>query len=275
MKKRKLNNAEDYTFLQDIIDAYRYPDGTLNKIAIFISSLALVLLLIAGHFVIQGISNIKNSSKVTTVVASELNVDEISDYITDSYLQAISGYSKGNINQEAAKKKLLNFLAEYINSDDGFTSEQKSALNNILNEYVNSTNIYKDMAKNKDNIETLTTMINNLKVEDKEYVDQLIKLLEKELADNGAMDDEKRTELTNKIVALRNEIIPITDELKSNQQKSEAEIKSLIEQQGKDFQKQIDDINGKLTNNDKYFQFGYDPETGCYGYQVNGEFKPW
>ena len=40
------------------MDTYRYPDGTLNKVAVFISTLALILLVTVGHFVIDGIKNI-------------------------------------------------------------------------------------------------------------------------------------------------------------------------------------------------------------------------
>ena len=74
MKKKFNDTRDNYTLLQDIIDTYRYPDGTLNKIAIFISTLALVLLITLGHFMILGIKNLRS---MKTVSASELTVDEI------------------------------------------------------------------------------------------------------------------------------------------------------------------------------------------------------
>ena len=59
MRNKNNYTQEESTLFQDIVNTYRYPDGTLNKIAVFISTLALVLLVILGHFMILGIKNIK------------------------------------------------------------------------------------------------------------------------------------------------------------------------------------------------------------------------
>ena len=132
--------------MQDIIRTYRYPDGTLNGIAVFISTLALILLLVLGHFVIGGIKNIRGMNKVS---ASELTLGEIEEYITDTYLDAVDDYTKGDIPHEAAKKQILSHIAEYLDSSSAFTEDQKAEMEEIilaciqemnLDEYQNETN---------------------------------------------------------------------------------------------------------------------------------------
>lgn len=138
MKKKRTNPREESTLLQEIIQTYRYPDGTLNGIAVFISTLALVLLLILGHFMILGIKNIRSLNSVS---ASELTLNEIEEYITDSYLDAVDEYTDGDISHEAAKRKILNHIAEYLDSSSAFTDDQKSELLEVIAEYVDGMNL--------------------------------------------------------------------------------------------------------------------------------------
>ena len=366
MKNYNKTTRENYTLLQDIIDTYRYPDGTLNKLAVFISTLALVLLIILGYFLIGGIKNLRSMEKVS---ASELTIDEIQEYITNSYMDAIDDYAPGDLDQEMAKRKILKFLADYVTSSNGFTAQQMEALDEIFNEYLSNTQIYDSIEENKKSIDALTEVINNKYEENKSYVDQLVKLLQDELDNNAAVDDTRYKELNSQIEnlraylsgeidetnnnltsmldelrrtyenslgaqnyssgavyqkgdyviynehlyisksdnnssspqdsskweltdlekiiknlektteeeinALHDEMINVTNEIKISQEEADTEIINTVNQQGKDFQEQIDAINSKLSSNDKTFQFGYDPETGSYGYMVDGEFKPW
>ena len=41
-----------------------------------------------------------------------------------------------------------------------------------------------------------------------------------------------------------------------------------------DLQEQIDRINDRISDNETYFEFGYDPVTNSHGYYVGDEFKP-
>ncbi len=359
MKNYKKTPREDYTLFQEIIDTYRYPDGTLNKVAVFISTLALVLLITLGHFVIVGIKNIRG---MNTVSASELTVDEIEKYITNTYLDAIDDYTPGELDQEAAKRKILKFLAEYVQSSNGFTTEQNEALLQIMEEYLTNNDIYSNIEDNRKAIEELTKVIDNKYAENKSYVDQLIALLQSELDENTNADDERYKELTKELENLKSysdgrldeasanlnslidglkrtyenslgateyaggktyqkgdyviyqehlyvslkdnntasptdsnaweltdlekiianlqktvfqEMESMYNELKTSQEESEAMLTETINQQGEDFQAQIDRINERISSNEQFFQFGFNPDTGTYGFMVNGEFKPW
>jgi len=201
MKKTRKSTREDYTLFQDIMDTYRYPDGTLNKVAVFISTLALILLITVGHFVIDGIKNI---SKMNTVTASELTIEEIQDYITNSYLDAISKYGDGNINQDKARENILKMLAEYLESSNGFTDQQQEALNHIIEEYLLSTTIYEDVNQNSNAIRNISNLIENKYSENKEYISQLKELLLNEISANTNIDESNYKELNEQIEKLQN-----------------------------------------------------------------------
>ena len=201
MKKTRKSAREDYTLFQDIMDTYRYPDGTLNKVAVFISTLALILLITVGHFVIDGIKNI---SKMNTVTASELTIEEIQDYITNSYLDAISKYGDGNINQDTARENILKMLAEYLESSNGFTDQQQEALNHIIEEYLLSTTIYEDVNQNSNAIRNISNLIENKYSENKEYISQLKELLLNEISANTNIDESHYKELNEQIEKLQN-----------------------------------------------------------------------
>jgi len=201
MKKTRKSTREDYTLFQDIMDTYRYPDGTLNKVAVFISTLALILLITVGHFVIDGIKNI---SKMNTVTASELTIEEIQDYITNSYLDAISKYGDGNINQDKARENILKMLAEYLESSNGFTDQQQEALNHIIEEYLLSTTIYEDVNQNSNAIRNISNLIENKYSENKAYISQLKELLLNEISANTNIDESHYKELNEQIEKLQN-----------------------------------------------------------------------
>ena len=201
MKKTRKSTREDYTLFQDIMDTYRYPDGTLNKVAVFISTLALILLITVGHFVIDGIKNI---SKMNTVTASELTIEEIQDYITNSYLDAISKYGDGNINQDTARENILKMLAEYLESSNGFTDQQQEALNHIIEEYLLSTTIYEDVNQNSNAIRNISNLIENKYSENKAYISQLKELLLNEISANTNIDESHYKELNEQIEKLQN-----------------------------------------------------------------------
>lgn len=201
MKKTTKNTRDEYTLFQDIMDTYRYPDGTLNKIAVFISTLALILLVTAGHFIINGIKSI---NKLDTVTASELTIDEIQDYITSAYLEAIGEHADGNINQDLAKEKILQMLAEYLESSNGFTKQQQDALNRIMEEYISNSTIYSDMAQNSNDIKNISNIIEKKFSDNKEYISQIQQLLQNEINANTNIDETHFKELNEQIEQLQN-----------------------------------------------------------------------
>ncbi len=201
MRNKKRLTQEESTLLQEIISTYRYPDGTLNGIAVFISTLALVLLLIFGHFTIKGIKNIAGLNKVS---ASELTLAEIEDYITDSYLDAISEYTHGNMDKEAARRKILKHLSETINSSEAFTTTQKEQLMEEIANYISNIDI--------DVLLTDSTAIKEINAKLDKYIQEnaasleLLKAtLEQEIKNTNVYTDEQIAvlkDLLDKLTAL-------------------------------------------------------------------------
>ncbi len=331
MKKPKNPHKNEYTLLQDLMETYRYPDGTLNRIAVFISALALVLLITVGHFIISGIRSIKD---MDTVSASELSADEMEQYITNCYMDAIAGYAQGDINQALAKKKILKFLADYIQSSNGFTLKQNESLKEIIKDYLNNTTIYSDIDKNANDIKALSALIENKYQENIKNLNTLKDYLQTQLDNNNTLDEETRKNLKETIDALRtyvddNDAISVKTlehyinninsairddmtnadntlkddmsnaddaikkdladsifnldtslrndmtEANTNLQNNINNVENNLTTEDENLKKMIDQINNRISDNDVYFEFGYDPNTGSYGYYVGDQFKPW
>ena len=186
-KKQKLSRGKS-TLLQEIIRTYRYPDGTLNGIAVFISTLALVLLLILGHFLILGIQNIKS---LKTVSASELTLNEIEEYITDSYLDAVDDYTKGDIDHEAAKRRILNHIAEYLEASSAFTDEQKAELLDVVSQYVNDMNLDEYKTATNKSIENINSAFEEYVKQNAITLDLITQMLQNEIDSNNNYTKEQ------------------------------------------------------------------------------------
>ena len=64
------------------------------------------------------------------------------------------------------------------------------------------------------------------------------------------------------------------DELKLSQETGDAMLQENMDTKDNDLQEQIDRINDRISDNETYFEFGYDPSTNSHGYYVGNEFKP-
>ena len=188
MKKRKHTTREDYTLLQDIIRIYRYPDGTLNSIAVFISTLALILLLIFGHFVIKGIQSING---MNTVSASEFTLGEIEEYITDTYLNAVDDYTAGDIPHEAAKRRILKHIAQYLDSSSAFTNEQKDELIEVITQYVAGMNLDEYKTATNKSIEDINSAFAAYVNQNDATLQLLTQMLQSEIDNNNNYTKEE------------------------------------------------------------------------------------
>ena len=176
------------SLLHEIVRTYRYPDGTLNGIAVFISTLALVLLLILGHFLILGIKNLRS---MHTVSASELTLNEIEEYITNSYLDAVDDYTKGEINHEAAKRRILKHIAEYLDSSSTFTDDQKSELLDVISQYVDGMNLDEYKTETNKSIENINSTFEAYVKQNAITLDVLTKMLQNEIDSNNNYTKEQ------------------------------------------------------------------------------------
>ncbi len=149
MEKNRKYSQEESTLLQEISQTYRYPDGSLNGIAVFISALALVLLLILGHFTIKGIQNIKNMG---TVSASEMSLEEIEKYFND-----------------------------YISNNGSLTEQQKKALNQFISQYLDELSLQESVEKNEEAFNNIEKTINSYISSNEENLALMQELIKNEI----------------------------------------------------------------------------------------------
>ena len=188
MRSAKTNPS----LFDEVIKVYRKENGQLNKLAIFISILALILVLMLGHIMINAF---KEHLGLNTVAASELTLEEISDEVTNSFISTLDGYVDGNYTQEELKEKLLSLLGEYINSSGNFTEKQINELNQAMEEYLLGTTIYSDISKNHQAIEDLKALIEEKYNCNFAYISAVKAELQSLLNSNKDLDDSRYNEI--------------------------------------------------------------------------------
>lgn len=224
MRNKNNYTQEESTLLQEIVRAYRYPDGTLNGIAVFISTLALVLLLIFGHFTINAIKHVIGLTKVS---ASELDLKGVEEYVTETYLDAIDDYTNGKIDHETAKARILKQLAAYVNSSSALTYEQKDEIIRSMEDYLKTINLDEYMATNNTNVNEIRASLEKYAKENEETIKLIKTTIREDIEGNKKLTDEeieKLNELYEKIKKLEasdinqvnSEINNMHDELTEN-----------------------------------------------------------
>ena len=251
MKKKHKYTREESTLLQEIVRTYRYPDGTLNGIAVFISTLALVLLLIFGHFTINGIKRLTGLNKVS---ASELDMSGIEQYITETYLDAIEDYSDKKIDHETAKKRILKQLAAYINSSSSFTNEQKDAIKTSIEEYLNTISLDEYMTENTKSVTEIKSSFEKYVKENESTVNLIKTSLKDEINNNKNLTDEELTKL---------------NELYDKIKKLEASDINQVNSQINDVH---DELSQNITNN--YNSFIYKIYDGIEDWSADNSYTP-
>jgi len=256
-----------------------------------------------GRFVF---THVKNYFFPHTVTAAELTgdmtFDEIYNAITEAYMSNIDDYTNGSMSHDEMRRKIAKMIGEYLSSTNGFTDSQIEYLNTTIEEYISNTTINEDIQKNKNDIKELTKLIDDKYKENQAYAADLAKNLQEQLDNSTNTGDSRYNEVNNLIKNLdnytkgsiadtSNNLKQMIKDLQKLTEDNVTELNTTIETQGKDFQEQIDAINAEIdtrfSDNDANFNFGYDPETGAYGYYVGGTynsetgtveggtFKPW
>ncbi len=274
---KKNYTEEDYTFLEEVIRTFRYPDGTLNKIAVFISTLALVLILVLGHFVIEQIKKVTNAGEVK---AAELTVSEIEDYITDSYMKAIDEYYNGTLNEDQAKAKIIKLLADYLSSSSAFTTEQQKEIIENISKYLSDKEIETIISDSSTHIKEINNTLEKYMSDNQTSIENLKTALLNEIQNNKQLSNEEVASLkeyydkiskleANDFVQVNNYINDVnhmlSDTIEKNQKQTMADIDELNER--------IQKLEKKTTSeNEEDFQFSY--KDGAYGYRINDVFYP-
>jgi len=274
---KKNYTEEDYTLLEEVVRTFRYPDGTLNKIAVFISTLALVLILVLGHFVVE---QVKRMAGPKEVKASELTVSEIEDYITDSYLKAIDEYYKGDLNEAQAKDKIIKLLADYLSSSSAFTAEQQKEIIESISKYFSEKEIETIISDSSEHIKEIKATLEKYMSENQTSIDNLKNALLYEIQNNKQLSDQELATLKeyyNKISKLEaSDFTQVNDYINEINQT----LKKTIEKNQADNEQQINSLDERIkaleerTTAEDENEFNFEVKDGAYGYTIKGTFYP-
>lgn len=274
---KKNYTEEDYTLLEEVVRTFRYPDGTLNKIAVFISTLALVLILVLGHFVVE---QVKRMAGPKEVKASELTVSEIEDYITDSYLKAIDEYYKGDLNEAQAKDKIIKLLADYLSSSSAFTAEQQKEIIESISKYFSEKEIETIISDSSEHIKEIKATLEKYMSENQTSIDNLKSALLYEIQNNKQLSDQELATLKeyyDKISKLEaSDFTQVNDYINEINQT----LKKTIEKNQADNEQQINSLDERIkaleerTTAEDENEFNFEVKDGAYGYTIKGTFYP-
>jgi hypothetical protein len=274
---KKNYTEEDYTLLEEVVRTFRYPDGTLNKIAVFISTLALVLILVLGHFVVE---QVKRMAGPKEVKASELTVSEIENYITDSYLKAIDEYYKGDLNEAQAKDKIIKLLADYLSSSSAFTAEQQKEIIESISKYFSEKEIETIISDSSEHIKEIKATLEKYMSENQTSIDNLKSALLYEIQNNKQLSDQELATLKeyyDKISKLEaSDFTQVNDYINEINQT----LKKTIEKNQADNEQQINSLDERIkaleerTTAEDENEFNFEVKDGAYGYTIKGTFYP-
>ncbi|SDB46422.1 hypothetical protein SAMN02910298_02320 [Pseudobutyrivibrio sp. YE44] len=251
MRNTKKNTQGFSTQIRKI---YIREDNTLNKVSLFLSALAIALIVVLMmHF--------KGLNLFTKSEASELTVEETREEIY-----------------------------EYIDSLDGFTDAQKLALDSIISSYLDE----KSTALTEDDLKTIYELINEKYQSNKSSLETIKTELVNQLSATSTTDTEHYNELSKLIEELNTWLTNtnnnqtadkksfnlLIEDLRSYSQSADSNLNNLINNlssttssEDELLHKEIDYLKERTTDAETEFFFGY--QNDCYGYYVqNGDFKP-
>lgn len=175
---------------------YIRSDGSLNKLAITISVLALLIALVA-FLIVSG--NFNKLSKVEETVLNTMASGEGQDAVATAFLRGIEKYNNGDTDYEGQRQEILKLLTEMMESDNGFTKDQVKALNQVIADYLSTIEISSDNNENEEAIKTINSLITNRKTENEENLKELKEQLESLIETNSELSNTKYDELKNLI----------------------------------------------------------------------------
>lgn len=277
-----------------------------NKIALFLSALAIALIAILLIFV-------KGHFAASKASAAELSTSEAISEIYD-YIDSLEGFS------DSQKSELESAIAKYFNDSSVLTEEDLSTVYTLIQDkYLSNRDYY---TKQKAALEKeLSQTSSNDSAHYKELmnrIDELNSLIEKNDSESktlkknfdariDSLADDFKTNLSEKIKSLsegftknlndsansltenfnknlndsantltenfNNSISETQNTMNENLNNTANRLTNTMNENDEALWAEINALKSRLSDNDKEYEFGY--EDGCYGYRtVDGTFKP-
>ena len=232
-------------------------DGTLNPVSIGLAALIIALLIgLTGTVVYR-----TSPKSMQEDIVNGLSSEEAQKAIQNAFLVGIDEYLNGEISEDEVYDRIMQLLADYLNSSTAFTDAQKAELEQYFKDYLASLNIDQLINDNSKNIEELTKMLNDYITKNQQDITNLKAEIKNEIAFNLNLTKEQ-------IAALED----LLKRLEALEKKDFLQINQTIEE----FHDEFTYITRNITNNTvagipTWYPAGYtdkkgnskDPQTGA------------
>ncbi len=229
-------------------NTYFRPNGTINKPAIIISAVVVLLMLIMGFYLNQ--TTVKKSTFDSEVVTS-LSSGAAQEAVATAFLNGIEEYNNGNTDYESQRQAILKMLVEMLKADGGFTNDQKDAIEEVITEYLNTNEVYGTVEENTGTIEGISQILNKTSNKNKEYAASVKKSLKTLIDASNNKSDERYKEITKLI----------------------EDINQYIDGQEVSYEELFEKINQTVTNNSENINYLLDNTTGASTWDSNAIYS--
>ena len=121
-REKRIKDTSMKSFIwEEVKSTYKREDGSLNGLAIFLSILAIILVLMLGLFVVEEVSDMFVARRVS---AAELSLEDLQNQVEESFYQALEEEANTGLDSDPLKEKLIRLLASQLNSSGRFTDSQ-------------------------------------------------------------------------------------------------------------------------------------------------------
>ncbi|MBR5636683.1 MAG: hypothetical protein IKW81_07145 [Pseudobutyrivibrio sp.] len=250
---KKFNRLDTQGFSTRIKKIYVKEDNSLNRVSLFLSALALALIiLLLMHF--KGLSFVGSTS------ARELTVEEATQELYE-YINSLNGFT------DAQRDVLNSVISNYLSDKAVLTDEDMNTMYEVINNKYQSNKSYVESIKN----ELVKELSSNVNSDQKNYeeLNTLIQNLDTWLSEtNNTQESNAKT------------FNSLLEDLRSYTQSSDTQLNMLINDlsatmaaEDDILREEIDYLKERTIDNDIPFFFGF--KDGLYGYYVDEEiFKP-
>lgn len=162
-------------------------DGTLNPVSIGLAALIVALLIgLTGTVVYR-----TSPKSMQEDIVNGLSSEEAQKAIQNAFLAGLDGYLNGEMTQEEAYDKIMQLMADYLNSSSAFTENQKTELMDILQQYLADINIEELITNNQEAITKLDKEFSRYQKENERVIENLKTSLETEIQTNKEYTQEQ------------------------------------------------------------------------------------
>ena len=249
---KKLNTRGFSTQIKKI---YVKEDNTLNRFALFLSGLAIALIILL-------LINFKNILNASHSNASELSSAEAIAEIYD-YINSLEGFSKEQ------RQALDSIIADYFNNCDSVSRDDLSVVYDLINAKYQTNN--KEISVIRGDLES---KFNSASSSDMEHYSELLQLVDEltnTVSKNQSIEKKDKDDLSQAISNAQSTSLENDEKLRGDI----SDATTAAEEAHAKIWEAIEILNERTSDHDGQYEFDFGYQNGCYGYYVDGsDFKP-